>query len=171
MTVEAYAMKILADHGCDCYTYGGAYGSHVLDDLKEAYPDGMEFPYVDVANAILAISKVKPIYKAPFIMAFDTEDNSDGIDCKTLEAAQAMAEDTLIEWMVDERNCWKDVFHPTEDELNRYNYMICNCSVWVSKYNPMTDEYEECWEPSYEELGWKELTMEDIKTEEVSING
>ena len=43
-------------------------------------------------------------------------------------------------------------------EREDFNYMICNCSVRVDKYNPNTDEYEEYWEPSSEELkniGWK----------------
>ena len=174
MTLESYAMKILADHGCDCYTYGDECAKDILSDLKEGYPDGMEYPYIDVANAILAISRPKPIVRAQYIMAFDMEDNSDGIEFDSFEAAKADAEDTLVEWMVEERNRWKNVFHPTEEELDNYNYMICNCSVWVAKYNPNTDEYETEWEPSYEDeeaLGWKELTMEDIQKEEQTTKG
>ena len=75
--------------------------------------------------------------------------------------------------MCQERGEWADLFCPTEDELDNYNYMICSCSVWVSKYNPDTDEYEEYWSPSYEDeaaLGWKELTMEDILAEKATIN-
>lgn len=175
MTVESYALKILSDHGCDCYTYGGENAHTVLNDLKAGYPDGMEFPYVDVANAILAISKVKPIHKAPWVMVFDTGDNCDGIDHEFLEAAKDDARETLVNWMIWERQEWEaGVFCPTEDELDEYNYMICNSSVEVMKYNPMTDEYEEYWSPSYEDeesVGWKELTMEDIKREEAECNG
>lgn len=175
MTVESYALKILSDHGCDCYTYGGENAQTVLNDLKAGYPDGMEFPYVDVANAILAISRVKPIRKAPWVMVFDTEDTTDGIDFESFEAAKDDALETLVKWMIWERQEWTaGVFCPTEDELDRYNYMICNCSVWVSKYDPMTDEYEEYWSPSYEDeesVGWKKLTMEDIKREETDCNG
>ena len=171
-SVEAYALQILAEHGCDCYTYGGEFGKHVLEDLKEGYPDGMEYPYIDVANAILSISKVRPITRAPFRMVWDTDTDCDGIDCESLGAAKCMAEDTLVEWMVQERNEWADVFCPTEDELDSYNYMIWNCSVWVSKYNPDTDEYDEVWSPSYEDeekLGWRELSMEDIEKEKQSL--
>lgn len=171
-TVEAYALAILAEHGCDCYTYGGEYGKHCLDDLKEGYPNGMEYPYVDVANAILAISRVRPIYRAPWHMVWDTDSCVDGIDYESFEAAKCSAEDTLLEWMCQFRDEWKDVFCPTEDELDEYNYQICNCSVSVYQYNPDTDEYEEYWSPSYEDeeqLGWRELTMEDIAKEKAEM--
>lgn len=168
MTVQEYAKQILAEHGCDEYTYGGEWSKYVLDDLKEEYPNGMEFPYVEVANAIIEMSKVKPIERKPWMMCFDAESFCDGIGFDSFDSAKCDAEDTLINWMVEERNNWKDVFHPTEEELERYNYMICNCSVDVRKYNPDTDEYDEYWYPSYEDeeaLGWKELTMEDIEKE------
>ena len=170
-SVEKYSMKILANHGCDCYTYGGEWAAKIMDDLKEEYPDGMEFPYIDVANAILAISRPKPIVREPWKMVFDTDNTTEGIGFDSFGAAKAAAEDTLIEWMGEERNRWKDAFHPTEEQLDKYNYMICNCSVSDDKYNPDTDEYETEWEPSYEDeeaLCWKELSMEDIRKEEAA---
>ena len=173
MTVEEYAKKILADHGCDCYTYGGEFCKHVLEDLKEGYPDGMEYPYIDVANAILSISKVRPITRAPFRMVWDTDTDCDGFGCESFEAAKAYAEDTLVEWMCQQRSEWKDPFCPTEDELDEYNYMIWNCSVEVRKYDPMTDEYDEFWSPSYddeEQLGWIELTREMIAKEKADYD-
>lgn len=171
-SVEAYALAILAKHGCDCYTYGGEFSKHVLEDLKEGYPDGMEYPYIDVANAILSISKVRPITRAPFRMVWDTDTCCDGIDCESFGAAKCQAEDTLVEWMTQERSEWADVFAPTEEELDNYNYMICNSSVSVYKYDPDTDEYVEEWGPSYEEeeaLGWKELTPEDVAAEKAAV--
>ena len=173
MTVEEYAKKILADHNCDEYTYGGTPGETVLSDLKEAYPDGMEFPYVDVANAIIAMSKVKPIERKPWVMCFDTDSFCDGIGFDSFGAAEAVAEDTLAEWMCQQRMEWKDPFHPTEEELDEYNYMICTSSVEVRKYNPKTDEYDEFWSPSYEveeQIGWKELTREDIAKEKAAVD-
>lgn len=167
-SVEAYALAILAKHGCDCYTCGGESSKHVLEDLKEGYPDGMEYPYIDVANAILSISKVRPIVRAPFRMVWDTDTYCDGIDCESFGAAKCQAEDTLIEWMCQERGEWEDQFCPTEEELNNYNYMVYNSSVSVYKYDPDTDEYEEEWSPSYEEeekLGWYELTPEILEKE------
>lgn len=171
-SVEAYALAILAEHNCDCYTYGGESGETILNDLKEGYPEGMEFPYIDVANAIVQISRVKPICRAPYRMVFDTDSFCDGIDFESFGAAKCDAEDTLINWMAEERSQWKDFFCPTAEELDNYNYMICNCSVEVRKYNPETDEYDEEWSPSYEEeekLGWKELTMEDIAKEKADM--
>ena len=171
-SVEDYAKKILVDAGCDEYTYGGEFSKYVLRDLKEAFPNGMEFPYVDVANAILAISRARPIKRAPWLMVWDTDSCCDDIECESFEQAKGEAEDTLIIWMCDERDTWKDVFIPTEEELENYNYMIYNCSVRVDKYNPDTDEYEEYWEPSYEDeelIGWKELTMDDIAKEKELI--
>ena len=173
-SVEAYALAILAEHGCDCYTYGGESGAYVLKDLKEGYPDGMKYPYVDVANAILAISRMRPIYRAPYRMVWDNDSCCDGIDCESFDEAKAQAEDTLVEWMVQERNEWKDPFCPTEDELDNYNYMICSCSCSVYKYDPDADEYEEAEDAldyeAEESIGWKELTMEDIAKEKEAFD-
>ena len=159
MTVDSYAMKILSDNGCDCYTYGGEFSKHVLEDLKEGYPDGMEFPYIDVANAILRISKPKEIYKAPFRMCWDTDNCCDGVDCESYGDAKCRAEDTLIEWQMAESYNWKDGV-PTEAQIDDWNYMICNCAVSIYEYDAMADEYVERDGLSYEEeeqLGWREI--------------
>ena len=172
-TIEEYARKILADHDCDEYTYGGEYSKHVLDDLKEAYPNGMEFPYVDVANAILAISKVRPIVRAPYRMNWSNDSCCDAIDYESFGAAKCAAEDTLAEWMCQERGEWKDFFNPTDEELDDYNYMIFNNSAGVAEYDPMTDEYEEIDGLSYEDeknIGWRELTREDIAEEKAQYD-
>ena len=161
--VKKYAEKILADAGCDEYSYGGTDGETIVRDLKDAFPDGMPFPYVDVANAIMEMSKVHPIVRSPWSVVWDTEHCCDGFGRDSLEAAQEGAIDTLVNWMAQERMEWADVFNPTEEELERYNHMIYNCSAHVAKYDPMTDEYEEFWWPDEDEIGWKELTMEDIK--------
>ena len=105
-SLENYAMKILADAGCDCFTYGGEYAGKIMDDLKEGWPNGMKFPYVDVANAILAISRLKPIARAPWRMMFETDNTCDGIDCASFEEAKANAEDTLVNWMAEEQGGW-----------------------------------------------------------------
>lgn len=165
MTVKEYARKILADHGCDEYSYGGTCGETILSDLKEAYPNGMEYPYVDVANAIMEISRMRPVVRHPYMMLWDNDHACDGIGYDSLGAAQASAEDTLLEWMCQTRAEWKDFFNPTEEELEDYNYMIYNCSAYVAEYNPDTDEYDEYWWPDNDTIGWKELTMEDIAAE------
>ena len=162
-TVENYAMQILSENGCDCYTYGGEYAKHVLEDLKEGYPDGMEFPYVDVANAILTISRPTPITRSPYHVTWETDNCCDGFDCESFESAKCAALDTLIEWEMEESQDWSfdpETYksQPTEEQKENWDYMIYNCGVSVYKYNPQTDEYDEVWSPSEEELdsiGWK----------------
>ena len=155
--LETYARKILADHGCDIYTYGGEWSKYILDDLKKEYPDGMEFPYVDVANAILEISRAKPIERKPWQVVWSTEDCTDGYGCDSFDEANDSALDTLATWQAEKIAEFKDCFNPTEEEIDDYDYMIANFYVKVYKYNPNTDEYEEYWEPSYEDeksVGW-----------------
>ena len=155
-TLENYAMKILADAGCDCYTYGGEFSKHILDDLKEGFPDGLKYGYVDVANAILAISKPAPIHKAKWIVQWDTDSCSDGYESTSFESAKTDALDTLLNWMCEESMNW-DSETPTEEQMENWDYMIYNCGVAVAEYNPYTDEYETVWEPDDEELeriGW-----------------
>ena len=162
-TIENYAMKILADAGCDCYTYGGEDAKHVLSDLKEGFPDGMEYPYVDVANAILSISRARPIARDPWMVVYDGDSFTDGFGCASLDEAKDRALGILVDWAEAERMNWK-TDPPTEDEIDDFDYMIYNCSVWVEKYNPDTDEYEEYWSPSYEdekEIGWEPIRKED----------
>lgn len=163
--VEAYAWSILREHECDEYTYSGEFAKYVLEDLKQAYPNGMEYPYIEVANAILSITKEKPVVRKPFLMVWDNDSCVDGDGRDSFDDAQADALGTLIFWMTEQRRTWKDFLAPTEEELEEYNYMIQTSSVHIDKYNPDTDEYDEFWYPSYEDeedIGWKELTMEDI---------
>lgn len=161
MTINEYAAHILKEHGCDEHTYGGEYSAHILDDLKEAYPNGMDHGYswLDVANAILAMSKPEPIKRSPYRVIYDTDTNCDGYDCESLEQAKCDALDTLIEWMAEGLAGFKDPYNPTEDEREKYDYMIYNSSVCVEEYNPATDEYEEVWSPSDDDckqIGWME---------------
>ena len=117
---------------------------------------------------IISVSRMKPIDRPRWKVLWDTADCCDSYTTQSLEQGKLDALDTLIMWMSEQRNTWADVFCPTEDELEDYNYMIFNSSVGVSRYNNMTDEYEDFWTPSDKELeniGWKELTMEDIANE------
>lgn len=169
--INNYAMKILAEHGCDCYTYGNCASECVMKDLKEAYPKGMEFPYIEVANAILNISRPRPITRSPWRLVWDTDSDCDGVDFGTFAIAKSNSEDLLLEWMAQTRQGWKDVWNPTDDELDGYNYMIETCSVSVHNYDPNTDEYTEFWSPDQrdlERLGWRELTREAIDEERKS---
>lgn len=62
-TINEYAMDILKEHGCDEFTYGGNHDfckpERIAEDLKTVYPNGMKYPYIEVAKAIREISKLK----------------------------------------------------------------------------------------------------------------
>ena len=155
--VQEYALKILHDHGCDEYTYGMTDGETIIEDLKEAYPAGMEFPYIEVTNAIISISRRKPLERAPYHMVYDCDSGGfiDAINCLSIEEAMETAFETLIQWM-DEGICDGTVL----EQVDRYNDMIEHDRVWVEKYNPATDEYDECWYPSDDDLdniGWRKI--------------
>lgn len=165
--LKQYAKKILRDAGCDLHTYGGEWSKHIMDDLKQAFPDGMKFPYIDVANAILSMSTPEPIVRAPFHVTWDTDNCCDGYDVESLDAAKFSALDTMIEWMCEETMEWEfkpdGTPAPTEEQIESWDYMIFNCCVSVTQYNPQTDEYETIWEPSddeLEEIGWHEWKRE-----------
>ena len=156
-SVENYAMEILAKAGCDCYTYGGADSEHIMDDLKTGYPDGMEFPYVQVANAILAMSRPKPVVRSDYRVYWDNGVEACGSnDCDTLEQAKDAVYDMLYSWMETEKMMW-DNGVPTQEDKDRWDMMIYNAYAEVKKYNPYTDEYEDEWEMSSEDcqkFGW-----------------
>lgn len=162
--ITEYAKKILADHGCDRTTYWGETGENIIRDLKEAYPDGMEYPYVDVANAMLLLARPTLLERQPYLMVYDMGHTVDGIEFESFEAAKEDALDTLIEWQMQQIEQYKNIHGPedwpaalTQEQREDWNYMVGNCSVQVQKYNPDTDEYEDYWEPSYEDekqVGW-----------------
>ena len=77
--IYEYANQVLSEHGCDCYTYGDKNMPYcqiasIAAELRTAYPDGMEYSYEDVAQAILDISK--PRHDSPEISKdqFDFDD-------------------------------------------------------------------------------------------------
>ena len=157
LSLNAYAMKVLSEHGCDCYTYGDEDAKHILEDLKTAYPNGMEYPYIEVANEILSMSRPRPIYKAPYKMIYDMGHTVDSTEHQCFETAKDEAIETLVDWIVEQKSLWKSDT-PTEEEKGSFNMMIQDCSVEVVKYNPDTDEYEDCWMPTYEDekaIGWE----------------
>jgi len=160
--IQEYAMKILKDSGCNEYSYGDKYADNILSDLKEAFKPGeLKYPYNEVADAILSISRVQPrFHRAPFLMCWDTDDCADGIECESFGAAKCYAEDTLVEWACEENREWKfdgDIPVPTQEQIDSWDYMIYNFGVSIKKYNPETDEYEDYYEFDQDELdklGW-----------------
>lgn len=165
--LKDYARKILTDNGCDEFTYGTTEGTQILQDLKEGYPDGMDYPYVDVANAIIAISKRKPLESSTWHVHWDTDSCCDGFPVNSLAQGKNEAYELLIGWMVDQQATWgSDI--PTGEEADMWNYMIYNSDAGVTKYNPWTDEYEEYWYPSDKQkakIGWKIINTYTVKPE------
>lgn len=165
--IRQYAKKILDEHNVPLTSYWGVNGETIISDLKEAYPDGMEYPYIDVANTIMKISTPTLIKRHPYQMVWNTDSCCDGAGYDSLIEAKESAIDTLVEWMVESQYDWKIKmdnnggeigYAPTKQQIEDFNYMIYSCYVEVQKYNPDTDEYEEYWSPSEEdenEIGWR----------------
>lgn len=161
LTLEEYARHILAENDCNEYTYGGPGAEDLLDDLKEIYtPDKMLYPYIDVANAILAISHPKPIKKSPYRIIVDMGDYYGPCrDMNTYEEAVSCFIECYMSLMGETMEEWKDIDNPTFEEKEDWNCMIDECVVSIERYNPKTDEYEEVHDKALdaklEEIGWR----------------
>ena len=99
-----------------------------------------------------------------FTVIWDTENAIDGFDAETLEEAKDMAFDILYGWMIEERAGWESD-EPNDEQIESWNAMINDCSVWVDKHDPLHEDnpdYDEeyYWTPSEDDLefiGWKEM--------------
>ena len=107
---------------------------------------------------------------APYRTIWDGDHFVDGRDHDSLEAAIADAKDTLCEWSAEEIYNWEFEFdpdnkcifpHPTEEQIEHWDYMIYNCGSHVVAFNNNTGEYDDMddavWPRSQEdldELGW-----------------
>ena len=154
-----YAWKILAENGCDCYTYGECDSEWCIRDLKMAYPDGMEYPYLEVANAILSISRRRPLVRPPYRIVWDsgTTHASDVIPEDSIWKAQAVALYTLSDWVECFREEWPDDSTVSPEQAEAWNRMIEEDTIWVEEYHRETDTYVTCWAPTEEDLqriGW-----------------
>ena len=137
--IKEYALNLLRKHGCTEYTYGDFPVEDILSDLKQEYPDGLEYSLIDIANAIKIISKPHLIYRAPWRMMWENEHVCDAIDCETLREAKDALVDTYYGWMHEQFLSMKKSFAPDEDELEDWDYMLYNCGCTVQKYNKETD--------------------------------
>lgn len=74
MNINEYALELLQQHDCDIHTYGDIKISEeeLINDLKTAHPEGLDYDYTDVAKAILEIS-VPSIDKIP-VSGFDFDE-------------------------------------------------------------------------------------------------
>lgn len=166
MTAEEFAAKLLADNGCNEHTYCGAFGAQLMKDLKNEFPDGMPepFTYLEIANAILSMSRPEPIERAPFKVMWGNGGGCGSIARDTLESAIETAESVLAGWIVQEQAGWEsDV--PTQTEADDFNYMIDNCSANVWEYDPKKDTYRPLWEPPddlLESIGWVEISAQNV---------
>lgn len=163
--VNVYAMQILAENGCDCHTYWNCDPEELINDLKERYPKGMQFPYVEVANAILEITRAPKIIRKKYKVAYNTEnfcDATKGTDDlkeamkQTINILKQWIEQYKIELELTKQN------NGTKEEIKEikesWNSMIENCWAEVQMYNETKDEYETCWTPTSKELkqiGWQ----------------
>lgn len=164
--LEQYAKWILEENDCDCHSYAGSQAAYILNDLHLSYPNGLEYPYIQVANAILSICHPQPIIRTPYRVDLDNVSCCDAHNVNgDIEDAKSSAIDMLVAWQVQAISEWaSDV--PTPEELDEWNNMVCNYSALVMKYDPMTDEYVACGFPSFEEeakIGWREFSsVEDF---------
>lgn len=108
---------------------------------------------------------------------WETDDCVDSFESTSFGQAKQDALDLLIEWEVQEMSDW-GLYHPTQEQIDRWDYMIESCFVSVIECEPGDFEiYQEVWEPDDEDLdriGWKyyeELEPELRKFREMNMNG
>jgi hypothetical protein len=95
-----------------------------------------------------------------YSVCYYTEHLDDAFCVGSLEDGKAACLDLLRQWMCDELISRSEPDKPTEEEVERWNYMIKTCFVSVTQYDPDRDDYDEVWEPLDEDLsaiGWKEI--------------
>lgn len=101
---------------------------------------------------------------------WDTDNVCDFFKSPSFEQAKCDALDLLIEWETQEMSEWNNL-QPTQEQIERWDYMIDNCSVEVIRYyKPNIDDCEEVWEPTQADLdrvGWKywDQIKKDLKIE------
>lgn len=71
MYIKKYARQILSDHDCNVTAYEGIKVENISRDLRETYPDGMEYPIPDVAQAIFEICNTDRGYYPPLEVEID----------------------------------------------------------------------------------------------------
>lgn len=168
--VREYAMRLLVNEGCDLDCYSDEnYAKDAERDLVEYEKEHGKMPYSikEVANALIKIGNQQPkkvVMEAPYMFCWETQTTTDGFGKDSYEIAKAAVIDDLLGSIAIEIQDWEfdenGIPHPTEEQIEHWNYMICNCGAWVEKWNPVTQEYEEFdgsyltdWE--YREIGWE----------------
>lgn len=176
MTIREYTLKLLEEAGCSLDCYRDEFGEkHALDDITDYAKDNeVPFPLEAVAKELIAIGNEQPIPPRnghkQFCMIWENEHSCDGVEFDTEQEAKDDALNTLMEWLVDEQANWtvdnNGVPHPTNEQIESYDYMISNCYVCVVEWNEEAKAYGDTdygWYPSSEEkneinwLLWDEL--------------
>lgn len=97
-------------------------------------------------------------------MVFDMGHTVDSIDFNSFEAAKADMEDTYIEWMTEECRSWEcdenGIPHPTEKQIEDFDYMINEFYCVIIKYDEESEEWQDTDygyylpEEEKEQIGW-----------------
>lgn len=169
MTAKEIAMKLLTDAGCDLWCYADGY-DNALEDINyliDKENREFDFPAEDIAHALVKIAEENPKPEEPFkrfTMIYDGDSFIDGTDHETLEEALEAAKETLIFWEqceVSDKG-WqfddKGIPHPTEEQIENWDYMINNCNCWVVEKDDQGNTVEEHYltDEDYKEIGWQE---------------
>lgn len=95
-----------------------------------------------------------------YSMVFSNGENRDAWGFGSFELAKETVMEQYMNWMHEfsfDRQCSSDFKEWTKNEVKEWNAMIEKCYCLVEEYNSVTDEYDDYWYPSEEdlrEIGW-----------------
>lgn len=181
MELREYCLNLLISCECNLDCYKGENSKFALLDMKEYAKDyNVPFSLEDVANMLVQIGNEQPDPSRKghkqYCMVFDVGHTVDGVEWDTFEEAKNDAINTLENWIVDEQSKWSFdidddgisvIPHPTDKQIESWDAMINDCSVYVVEWNDEDGCWEDsdnAWYPSSEienELNWFEWT--DLK--------
>lgn len=150
-TARETAMRLLNESGCSLDCYRGDYDNAIKDINYIITEDGRHFDATaeEIARALVEIGNELPAKKIthkPYVMIFETYDCCDGIECDSFEVAKCEAEDTYFLWASEEMREWNfdenGMPHPTEEQIENWDYMIFNCYCRIAKWNEEKQEYD-----------------------------
>lgn len=167
MTAKELAMKLLVDAGCDLWCYTDDYDNALKDINYLINEEGRVFDCSEdnIARALVEIAVENPKPEEPpkrYTMIYDGDSFVDGTDHETLEEALEAAKETRIFWEECEMYDWnfddKGVPHPTEKQIEDWDYMIWNCSTYVIEKDDDGNTIEEYYlsDDDLKEIGWME---------------
>lgn len=176
MDLREYSISLLAECGCNLDCYKGVELQSVISDLMEYSKENtILYPIEDVAKMLVEIGNAQPDSHRKghkkYCMVFDVGHTVDGVEFDTFEEAKNDAINTLENWIVDEQVGWNFetdsdgvsvIPHPTEKQIDSWDTMINDCSVYVVEWDEENNCWEDCdnaWYPSSDienELNWLE---------------